>query len=234
VWGYEPPPKLLILLCFREPSVSDSAAFQEVDEAVRQDELKAWWTRWGTYVVAGAVLVVVAVAGLVGWRQYDNTQRAQASAAYSAALAKIGPDNAGARAELSQQAQSAPEPYRSLAALAAAQLLDKPADQVAALEALAPKLPPELSDLALVIAGFRSVDIGKLDGLLPKLEPLAQTERPFHTSATELQALAAARKGDLKKARELWTAITKDSAAPQGAQQRAQAMLTYYGSTEGK
>ncbi|HSI02037.1 MAG TPA: tetratricopeptide repeat protein [Reyranella sp.] len=214
--------------------MSDSAALQEVDEAVRQDELKAWWKRWGTYVVAGAVLGVVAVAGLVGWRQYDSAQRAQASAAYSAALAKIGPDNAGARAELSQQAQSAPEPYRSLAALAAAQLLDKPEEQVAALEALAPKLPAELSDLALVIAGFRSVDIGKLDGLLPKLEPLAQTERPFHTSAIELQALAAARKGDLKKARELWTAITKDSAAPQGAQQRAQAMLAYTGAAEGK
>ena len=214
--------------------MSDQAAFQEIDDAVRQDDLKAWWKRWGNYVVVGAVLAVVAVAALVGWRQYDASRRANASTAYSIALSKIGQDNAAARAELSKQAQSAPEPYRSLAALAAAQLLDKPEEQVAALEALAPKLPPELSDLALVIAGFRSVDIGKLDGLLPKLEPLAQTERPFHTSATELQALAAARKGDLKKARELWTAISKDSAAPQGAQQRAQAMLTYYGATEGK
>jgi hypothetical protein len=232
--GYEPPPKLLILLCFREPSVSDSVAFQEVDEAVRQDELKAWWKRWGTYVVGAAVLVVVAVAGLVGWRQYDASQRAEASAAYSAALAKIGQDNAAARTDLDKQAASAPEPYRSLAALAAAQLLDKPEEQVAALEALAPKLPSELSDLALVIAGFRGVDIGKLDALLPKLDPLAQTERPFHTSAMELQALAAARKGDVKKARELWTAITKDSSAPQGAQQRAQAMLSYFSAAEGK
>ena len=55
---------------------------------------------------------------------------------------------------------------------------------------------------------------------------LAQPDRPFHASVTELQALAAARKGDLKRARsELWTAIIKDAAAPQGAQQRAQAML---------
>ena len=214
--------------------MSDSAAFQEVDDAVRQDDLKLWWKRWGSWVVAGAVLAVVAVAGLVGWRQYDASQRAQASAAYSVALSKIGQDNAAARAELSKQAESAPEPYRSLAALAAAQLLDKPDEQVAALDAVASRLPTELSDLALVIAGFRSVDSGKLDAALVRLGPLAQADRPFHASVNELQALAAARKGDLKRARELWTALLKDPAAPQGVQQRAQAMLTLYGPAEGK
>jgi hypothetical protein len=214
--------------------VSDSAAFQEVDDAVRQDDLKLWWKRWGTWVVAAAVLTVVAVAGLVGWRQYDASQRAQASTTYSQALAKIGQDNAAARAELNKQAESAPEPYRSLAALAAAQLLDKPEDQVAALEAVAPRLPAELSELALVIAGYRGLDNGKLDGLQAKLGPLAQSDRPFHASVIELQALAAARKGDLKRAQELWSSLLKDPAAPQGVQQRAQAMLTLHGPAETK
>ena len=58
--------------------MSDSAAFHEVDEAVRKDELKEWWSRWGTWVVAAAVIVVVAAAGLVGWRQYDASNRAAA------------------------------------------------------------------------------------------------------------------------------------------------------------
>jgi hypothetical protein len=214
--------------------LSDSAAFQEVDDAVRQDDLKDWWKRWGTWVVAGAVAFVVVVAGLVGYRQYDASQRGQASAAYSTALSKIGQDNAAARTELNQQAENAPEPYRSLAALAAAQLLDKQDDQVVALEAVASRLPTELGDLALVIAGFRSVDSGKLDAAMARLAPLAQPDRPFHASVTELQALAAARKGDLKRARELWTEIAKDRTAPQGAQQRAQAMLTLYGPAEGK
>ena len=214
--------------------MSDSAAFQEVDDAVRQDDLKLWWKRWGSWVVAGAVLVVVAVAGLVGWRQYDASQRAQASVAYSKALAKIGQDNAAARSELNKQAESAPEPYRSLAALAAAQLLDKPEEQVAALEAVAPRLPSELGDLALVIAGYRSLDVNKLDGLQGKLGALAQPDRPFHASVIELQALAAARKGDVKRARELWNSLLKDPGVPQGVQQRTQAMLTLYGPAEGK
>jgi hypothetical protein len=179
-----------------------------------------------------AVVAVVAVAGVVGWRQYDQAERAKAGAAYSLALGKIGQDDKAARTELEQQARSAPEPYRSLAALAAAQLLDTPDQQAAALVAVAAKLPPELSDLALVIAAFRSIDASKADEMVAKLAPLAGPDRPFHSSVAELQALAAARKGDLKRARELWSEIVKDSGAPQGAAQRAQAMLSLY--SEGK
>ena len=50
--------------------------------------------------------------------------------------------------------------------------------------------------------------------MVAKLDPLAMPDRPFHASVTELQALAAARKNDLKRARELWTAIVKDPALP--------------------
>jgi len=82
--------------------------------------------------------------------------------------------------------------------------------------------------------GVRSADTGKFDTVVARLDPLSMPDRPFHASVTELQALAAARKNDLKRARELWTAIVKDPASPQGAQQRAQAMLTYYGPGEGK
>jgi hypothetical protein len=214
--------------------VSDQAAFQEIDDAVRQDDLKVWWKRWGNYVVAAAVVVVVAVAGLVGWRQYDASRRAQASTAYSIALSKIGQDNAAARAELDKLAEGAPEPYRWLAALASAQLRATPEEQIAALLAVAPKLPAELADMATVIAGFRSVGTSKEAEVAAKLEPLAQPERPFHASALELEALAAARKGDLAAARKMWNEIIKDPSAPQGAQQRAQALLTLYGPGESK
>lgn len=210
--------------------MSDSAAFHEVDEAVRKDELKEWWARYGTWVVAGAVVVVVAVAGLVGWRQYDTAQRAEASAVYSAALAKISQDPKAARAEFDQQAKSAPEPYRSLAALIAAQLNESQEAQVAALLAVAPTLSaPELTDLANVIAGYKSVDSSKAEEVIARLEPLAGPDRPFRLSVRELQALVAMHKGDIKRAREVWTEISKDPAVPQGAIQRVTAMLNLYG-----
>ena len=214
--------------------MSDQAAFQEVDDAVRQDDLKAWWKRWGTVTVVAAVVVVAVAIGLIKWRQYEESQRGAAGTAYSIALSKIGQDNGAARAELDKLAESAPEPYRWLAALASAQLRPTPEEQVAALLAVAPQLPAELSDLATVIAGFRSVGTPQEGEVAAKLQSLAQPERPFHASALELEALAAARKGDLAAARKMWNEIVKDPAAPQGAQQRAQALLTLYGPAEAK
>ena len=215
--------------------MSESAAFHEVDEAVRKDELKEWWDRWGTWIVTGAVVVVVAVAGVVGWRQYDASQRAAASVAYSAALAQIPQDQAAARAAFEQQAKDAPEPYRSLAAMIAAQLREPLDAQVTALLAVAPTLSAsELADLATVMAAFKGVDSPRAEELVAKLEPLAGPDRPFRLSVRELQAIVAVRKGDLKRARELWTEISKDPQAPQGTAQRASAMLNLYGSAEAK
>lgn len=214
--------------------MSDPAAFQEIDEAVRQDELKAWWKRWGTAIIVGAVVVVAVAIGLIQWNRYQQSERAAAGAAYSAALAQIGKDDAAARAALEKQAAEAPDPYRFLAALAVAQMQATPAEQVAALKAVAAKLPPELADLALVMAGFRSIDGGKTDDVASQLAALSGADRPFHLSAREVQALAAARKGDVKRARELWEELAKDGQAPQGVRQRAQLMLAYYSPAEGK
>jgi hypothetical protein len=215
--------------------VSDSAAFHEVDEAVRKDELKEWWGRWGTWVVAGAVAVVVGVTALVGWRQYDASRRAEASAAYSTALAQIAQDKPAALKAFEDQAKNAPEPYRSLAALVAAQLREPLDAEVTALLAVAPTLSStELADLANVIAAYKGIDTPKAEELVAKLEPLAGPDRPFRLSVRELQAMLAVRKGDLKRARELWSEIAKDPQAPQAAAQRASAMLNFYGPTEAK
>lgn len=212
--------------------MSDQAAFQEVDDAVRQDELKAWWKRWGTPLIVAFVLLIAVTVAAMQWRKYEDGQKAVAGAAFSAALAKVGQDNAAARTELEKQAKDAPEPYRWLAALTAAQLLDKTEDQVKALQELAPKLPPEFADLALVAAAFKSVDSAGGEQTVANLEPLTGPGRGYRASVRELQALAAQRKGDIKKAKEIWTELSRDQTAPQGAQQRSQAMLNFYGPGE--
>lgn len=232
---YEPRLKPLIFRDNPGAIVSDSAAFHEVDDAVRKDELKDWWNRWGTWVVAGAVVVVVAVTAMVGWRQYDASRRAEASAAYSTALAQIAQDKAAALKAFEDQSKNAPEPYRSLAALVAAQLREPLDAQVTALLAVAPTLSSaELTDLANVIAAYKGIDSPRAEEMVAKLEPLAGPDRPFRLSVRELQAMLAVRKGDLKRARELWTEIAKDPQAPQAAAQRASAMLNLHGPAEAK
>lgn len=219
------PLKLLIFRNNRESRVSDQAAFQEIDDAVRQDDLKAWWKRYGTWIVTGVVVLVVAVAAWIGWQRYQTAERATSGVAYSSALALIGKDNAGARAALDKVAATAVEPYRSFAMLTAAQLRDKPEEQAAALLEVAPKLPGELSELAQVIAAYRGADTPKAGEVTAALAPISGVDHAFHASILEVQALQAMRKGDVKRSRELWNEIIKDPAAPPGAAQRAQAML---------
>jgi hypothetical protein len=64
-----------------------SDIFQEVDEEVRREQFKKLWERYQGFVIAAAVLIVLAVAG---WRTYDwweTKKAAEAGAAFEAAIA---------------------------------------------------------------------------------------------------------------------------------------------------
>ena len=59
--------------------MSDESLFREVDEEVRREQAKKIWDRYGTYLVAVSLAVIVGVAGLKGW-QYWQLNRSQAAA----------------------------------------------------------------------------------------------------------------------------------------------------------
>ncbi|MEC5396998.1 YfgM family protein [Uliginosibacterium sp. H1] len=59
------------------------AAF-DLQEQEQLDELKDWWRKYGTLVTAGVVILAVAVVGTTGWRWYQASRAAQASAVYGA------------------------------------------------------------------------------------------------------------------------------------------------------
>lgn len=54
----------------------------DLDEQERLAELKAWWQRHGNLVAALVVGAAIAVAGWQGWRWYQQSQSAEASALY--------------------------------------------------------------------------------------------------------------------------------------------------------
>ena len=149
------------------------------------------------------------------------SQRAAASAAYSAALAKIGQDNAGrARRARASRPRARPSPIARWPRWPPPSCATSRTSRSPPLEAVAPSLPPELSDLALVIAGFRSVDTpASSTRWSAKLEPLARARPAVPRSASlELQALAAGAQGRPQAgAASCGPTITKDPAAPQGA-----------------
>src|SRR6476620_5850899 len=117
-----------------------SDIFQEVDEAVRREKLEKLWKRYGNFVIAAAVVVLLAVGGWRGYQWWDAKQAAQAGAAFDAAaeLADQGKTE-DAEAAFARLAGQGTAGYRVLARLRAAAIVGQrdPKAGVAAYDAIA-------------------------------------------------------------------------------------------------
>ena len=90
--------------------------FQEVDDEVRRDKAAEFWKKYQNVIIAGAILIVLASAGLRYW-QYEKQKAAQAAGdQFQAAIAAF---DAGKPNEafggLAKIAAEAPGGYRVLA-----------------------------------------------------------------------------------------------------------------------
>src|SRR5437773_8389890 len=63
-----------------------SDIFREIDEELRRDNLRKLWSRYGRYVIAAAVFVLVVAGAIVAWRDHQLSERRAQSARYAAAL----------------------------------------------------------------------------------------------------------------------------------------------------
>ena len=62
-------------------------AAYDLEEQESIEDLKAWWTRWGTLVTWVAVGLAAIVVGVQGWRWWHSGRADEASALYSAVAA---------------------------------------------------------------------------------------------------------------------------------------------------
>ena len=215
-----------------------SDVFQEVDDEVRREQLKKLWERYQNYVIAAAVLLVLAVAG---WRFYDyweTKKAAEAGAAFEAAatLADQGKHDE-AEAAFSKLAAETSTSYRPLAQVRAAAELaaTDPKSAVAAYDKIAAdsSVGAELRDLAALRAGALLLDAGNAADARARLEPLSGADHTFRHTARELLALAAWQSGDLAAAKRWVEMIDGDPATPADERKRMD-MLTALMASEGK
>lgn len=205
--------------------------FKEVDEDLRRENLEKLWKKYGLYIMGLAATVVIAVAGVQGWRTYDLDQRGKLSDRYGAAreLAQGGEATAGLNAmvELSEAAGGG---YAGLAAFDEARLRVESGDTAGAIEvwdriAEGSGLGPGFKAAATLFSVLHQIDSGDSAALRARLEPLAADSQPFRSTARELLALIALGEGDEAAARTLYTQISDDREAPAGLRQRATQML---------
>jgi hypothetical protein len=205
--------------------VSDESLFREVDEEVRREQAKKLWDRYGTYLVAVSLAVIVGVAGWKGW-QYWQLSRSQAAA-------KVyfqGADAAGPRdSDLQELARTGPAGYALLARFSLAGELAKTGkrdEAVKAYEAIAAdrSVPQAFREAATIRAAYLLADTASSADLKARLADLDKPDSVWRLPIKEIYALAAWREGRYQDAYRLVGEIAADPAAPQGMRQRAQIM----------
>jgi hypothetical protein len=204
--------------------------FQEVEEDLRRERAKKVWEKYGRYIIAAAVAIVLAVAAWRGVEWYQKQQAEAAGARFQDAvsLARTG-KGTDAEAALGALAKDSPGGYRILTRfrLAAEMGTRDPVEAAKAYDTLAADagVGPTLQNLAKVRAGYLLVDSASYADLAAKLEPLTGPNEPWRNSAREVLGLSAYRAKDFTTASKWFEAMLGDKDVPQPARQRAELML---------
>ena len=209
--------------------MSNENIFNEIDEELRSDRMRALWRRFAPFVIGGAVAIVVLVAANEGWSWYTNSQSASASEQlYSALDAAEAGDLAAAQAELDVVAANGSGGYPVLAEFRKAALLAEQGDAaaaVAAYDALANSQSNQrLRELALLLAANILVDSGSVADVEARVATLATDEAQLRRVARELLGLAQYKAGDFAAAEKNFEAVINDPLAQSPVRNR----MAYY------
>ncbi|MCF8467790.1 MAG: tetratricopeptide repeat protein [Sneathiella sp.] len=209
--------------------------FSEVDEDVRKDKSLALWNAYGKYVIAAAVLLVVATAAYVGWQNYVQGQSEAQGAEFEAAAKLMGEKKFGeASAAFAGLAESGNAGYRPLASLREAAALIEAGEGADALEvydrlAKDNSIDPEFSSLADLLAGYYLLNNGSTADVRAHVEKLAAPGGIWSATANELLALTYIKDGDTAKAKEILTSLKDDAGVSQDIKSRVSQLLAALG-----
>lgn len=180
--------------------------FQEVDEDVRRDRAAEFWSKYQGYIIAAAILIVLAAAGF-RYYQYQKERAAQAAGdQFQAAIAAL---DAGKSSEafggLARLAAEAPAGYRVLAQMteAGAKAATDPAAAISAFQAIAGNsaVASQFRDAAKLRASLLQLNVpGEESAGTTGLTSLATTDGPFRRVARLTLAALDIGRGDMDDA----------------------------------
>lgn len=218
----------------KNDDASAELLIREVDDELRHEQLEQLWKKHGSLAIGAAVALVLSVAGWQGWNAWQTKQRAQVGGQFSAAMQSLQQGQRDeAVAQLGKVAAEGTGGYQVLADFKLADLKLAAGDRegaIALFERVAAGRGDEIyRDLAKLKAAYLKLDSAEPSAIEASVAPLAAESSPWRHSAREIQALAAAKRGDQARATELFRKLADDAAAPQGVRARAAEMLSASG-----
>jgi hypothetical protein len=200
---------------------------REVDDELRRERLNQTVTRYGWWIVAGAVLVLAAIGGIFWYRGYQASQAEARGESLLNALDSLESGNRnGAITQIDALAESGSEGYRAAALFARANAqigANNVNGAVATLGAIAAdeSLEEPYRQAALVRQTQLQFDQLQPPQIIQRLSALARPGQPFFGAAGEMVGVAQLRMNRPDLAGPLFARIGRDETVPPSIRTRA-------------
>lgn len=207
----------------QEDNTDNKTFIQEVDDALHQERLLAFWQRYRAVIIGAVILLFAAVAGKELYTNHTHDTAQQAVDAYITAMEDEDP---AALAEIMDEKG----PFSALAAIQVARLAREKGDTataVAAYKAMTDNKnnPPTVRDMGRYYAALLLLDTNPA-AAEAHLTPLTGAENnPFRLMALELMGHVLIEKGEPAAAIPFFEEVVADGAAPAALRSRADAAL---------
>ena len=208
---------------------------REVDDALREDEMRTAFQRWGKLAIVGVVILLASLGGYLFWQQQKQQSTAQQGEQFTVALddveaGKLG-DSAKKLTALIADSNDGTKAAAQMLLAGIAIEQGKPADAVKPFDAVAADgdAPQPYRDLAAIRAVATNFEAMKPEDVVTRLKPLAEPGKPWFGSAGELVAMAYLKQGKDNLAGPLFAAISRDKEVPETLRARARQMAGLLG-----
>lgn len=215
------------------PGETSETFIREVDENLRRDQAEAVFKRYGKWIIAGAVLLLVAVAAWLFWKNQQAEQAAAQSEQLSAVLSDVGQGKTGADVaqRLDTLAAEGNGSMTGAARLTRAALALQQSDRATATaqyrQIIEDKsVPQTVRDTATIRLTQLEFDTLQPQQVIDRLAPLAVKESAWYGSAGELTALAMIKANRGREAAALLNGIAADTNVPASIRARAEQLAS--------
>lgn len=207
---------------------------REVDDALRQDEMASAFKRYGRPAIAGLVLGLAGLAGVLWWQNMQKTEAGERGEQFTLALDRIEQGNVAAGAKQLTELAKAESGTGAAARMMQAGLALEQGKRDDALKLFAevaadegaPQPFRDLATIREVATRFDSMDPQKV---VDRIKPLAKPGNAWFASAGELLGIAYMKQGRNELAGPLFAAISRDKEAPESLRSRARQMAGLLG-----
>jgi len=228
----QPKKKIIEPAVERKPVIDDHAAdafIMEVDEEVKNDNLREFFKKYGLFITLFVVLILSATVSFETIKNWRDNQFRTKTDAYLAANSAAGSEEM--LTALEKIAAGNNGIYSELARLQMTDILfeqGKNDDAFKMLEVLSSndELNPRVKNLAAVKLAARKVDTADFEEIEALLNPVISADDSWSPVAREYMALSAIKSGNVEKARELYQQILQDGRVSEEFRARVQDMLT--------